>query len=155
MVRQLAGFSLIELMIVISVMMLLLLMGVPLTANWLNGSHVNQANNNLQQAFSMLKARALQNSAGASGLEVAATLVTTGNQLCIYKGKPSNLNCNSGFLWRATASALISLNGGSLQCIALDNSASAVATTIGTTNCGTALSYTISKGSENATGVLN
>lgn len=155
MVKRLQGFSLIELMITISIMMLLLMFGVPLTTGWVNGSYVNQSSNTLQQAFSMLKARALQNSAGASGTEVAATLVTTGSQICLYKGKASSLTCNSGYLWQATTSAPISLNGAMPQCIALDNSASAVSTSISSTNCGTGLTYSISKGSENATGVLN
>lgn len=149
------GFTLIELLVTISVMVILLTMGVPLTISWINQSYINQAQHTLQQAQTLLKAKALQNPVAATDSEVAATLVSTGTQLCIYKGQPAQLSCNAGYLWQATTVAAIKLNGATSQCITLSNTASAIGKSIDSTECGTALSYEITKGADSESGTLN
>lgn len=57
-----AGFSLIELMITLTILAILLFMGQALTRAWIDRAHVNETMNVLQTALSMTKSSALRNS---------------------------------------------------------------------------------------------
>mgnify|MGYP005830621547 CR=1 FL=1 len=56
-----SGFTLIELMITITVMTIVLFMGSSLTSAWIDQSQVNNATSSIQSAISQAKALALCN----------------------------------------------------------------------------------------------
>jgi prepilin-type N-terminal cleavage/methylation domain-containing protein len=153
MVKLQAGFSMIELMVTIAVMMLLAMAVAPFSVAWGNQASVRQTQSLLNQAMSQLKATALRNPTAASAT-AAAVLVSIPGKLCVRDGLPGGLDC-SAFNWTADPAASIRLNGATSQCIAMDSAGIALAASVGGVACGTALSFNISKGSESSDGTLN
>ncbi|MCV2348506.1 type II secretion system protein [Paucibacter sp. Y2R2-4] len=150
-----SGLSLIEMMVSIAIMMLLALAVAPFASSWGSQAAVRQTQHMLQQAMSQLKASALRNPSGVSA-SAAAVLVSVPGQLCVRDGLPAALDCGqagqSG--WTALPPASIKLNGAFSQCVALDSAGMPVAASIGGVNCGTSMSFSISKGTESSDGTL-
>lgn len=156
-----SGLSLIEMMVSIAIMMLLALAVAPFASSWGSQAAVRQTQHMLQQAMSQLKASALRNPSGVSA-SAAAVLVSVPGQLCVRNGLPATLACAQGAQinqgsqsnWSALPPASIKLNGALSQCVALDSAAMPVAVSIGGVVCGTAMSFSISKGTESSDGTL-
>ncbi|MEJ6004117.1 prepilin-type N-terminal cleavage/methylation domain-containing protein [Paucibacter sp. AS339] len=148
-----SGLSLIEMMVSITIMMLLALAVAPFASSWGSQAAVRQTQHMLQQAMSQLKANALRNPSGVSA-SAAAVLISVPGQLCVLSGLPAALNCNQGG-WVAQPPAGVTLNGALSQCIALDSTGMPVVATVGGVNCGTAMNFVISKGTESSNGTLN
>jgi type II secretory pathway pseudopilin PulG len=153
MVNSQAGISIIELMVTVAIMMLLAMAVVPFSVAWGNQAAVRQTQSLLTQAMSQLKATALRNPTAASAT-AAAVLVSIPGKLCVDGGQPAALDCAS-FNWIAQPPVAIKLNGAASQCIALDSGGMALAATVGGVVCGTATSFSISKGSETSDGTLH
>jgi len=155
------GFSLIELMVTIAVMLLLLLVGAPFAAGWGNSASVQQSKSQLMQGMAQLKATALRNTNAVLISDTAtpsAVLVSTGTQLCVYSGAPANPGCDpaaAGFSWGAAISAALTLNDATLQCIAMNNIGIPMPLAIGSITCGTSMNYQLTRGSEHDSGTLN
>jgi len=155
MVKKNNGVTLIELLVVIAIIAILLAVGAPLSVGWINSSKMQQTVSVIKQGMTMTKAKALQNPSSAKGNDISSILIGKGSDLCIYSTMPSSLSCDlSGVIWKATPPATFTLNGENPQCIALNNNGIAVSETIGSTTCGTALTYSATKGNENEQGNL-
>lgn len=148
-----SGFSMVEMMVTIAIMMLLAMAVAPFSVAWGNQAAVRQTQSLLNQAMGQMKATALRNPTAASAT-AAAVLVSIPGRLCVREGLPGSLDC-SAFNWSAQPAAAITLNGAGSQCIAMDSAGIALAATVGGVACGTALSFSISKGSESSDGTLN
>ncbi len=150
-----SGLSLIEMMVSIAIMMLLALAVAPFAASWGSQAAVRQSQHMLQQAMSQLKASALRNPNGVSA-SAAAVLVSVPGQLCVRHGVPNSLDCSQPAQnnWAAQPPASVKLNGALSQCVALDSAGMPVAASVGGVNCGTAMSFSISKGTESSDGTL-
>ena len=74
MAPALRGFTLIELMVVLSVMALLMLVAAPLGADWVHSAQTRQARSKLQSGYGLAKALAMRNPCQAQGTESAAVL---------------------------------------------------------------------------------
>jgi len=147
------GLGLIELMVTIALIGILAAVAAPFSINWGNQSAVQSSKALLLQGMAQAKAMALRNGAGASNDQPAAWLLSTGSQLCVYTQLPSSLACGSA-TWKASPSASLTLQGASSQCIALNSLGSPLSAVVGSTTCGTTLTYTLSKGNESSTGTL-
>jgi prepilin-type N-terminal cleavage/methylation domain-containing protein len=153
MVNTQAGFSIIELMVTIAIMMLLAMAVAPFSIAWGNQAAVRQTQSLLNQAMSQMKSTALRNPTAASAT-AAAVLVSIPGKLCVREGLPSALDCST-VNWSAVPPAAIQLNGAASQCIALDSAGMSLGATVGGVVCGTLMSFSITKGSESSSGTLN
>lgn len=81
-IRSQTGFTLIELMITITVLTILLFIGSSLTRAWIDQSQVNNAISSIQNAISQAKAKAIRNKNNTSFNEAAASV-------CIYPWQDS------------------------------------------------------------------
>lgn len=151
-----AGFTLIELVIVLAIIVLAMLVSVPFTASWVDSARVNETQGLFQQAFSRSKALALRNGSGATVDTAAATLCQNGTTLYLYSGLPAT--CGAGTIaWQGDipgGSTAIQLGGATFTCMVLNNLGMLVSSSIGGTNCATASNYTISKGGQSVSKTL-
>jgi prepilin-type N-terminal cleavage/methylation domain-containing protein len=155
MVKKNKGVTLIELMVGIAIIAILLAAGTPLAIGWINSSKMQQTVSVIKQGMTIAKSKSLQNPSAAKGNELSSVLIAKDAELCVYDKKPASMACNlTGVVWKATTPGTFLLNGANPQCIALNNAGMAVSDTIGTTVCGTALTYSASKGNENDQGDL-
>lgn len=111
-----AGFTLIEMMVVICILAIILVTGVPLTVDWVHSAQTREARNKLEQAYGIAKAIAARNpcaiegSAAAVALQLTATKVTV-----VLPGNSSScdfLRGNPNPQWSATLPAGITLTSG-------------------------------------------
>lgn len=158
--RHGAGFSLIELMVTITILVLLLLAALPLVNDWIYSAQTREARSKLVQSYNTAKALALRNPNKAATSAVAAGLrvVTNGNvsTLLVCKGDPANAACvvnGSNLQWQAelAASVVIAIAGVTATALAPQ--------TISINNHGlpsSATTYTVSRGGSqnNETGTL-
>ncbi|TBW55429.1 prepilin-type N-terminal cleavage/methylation domain-containing protein [Marinobacter halodurans] len=84
------GLSLIELMVVMTIIMILALLAAPLGAGWVKSTHLNHAHDVLKEAYATARALALRNTANVSGNAVAATLRVNGNKLSVDYPDPDD-----------------------------------------------------------------
>lgn len=70
------GLTLIELMVTLVVMAFLLLLGVSLGGDWVNGARTQQARSDLEQGWGVAKALALRNPCQSVGEKVPAATLT-------------------------------------------------------------------------------
>lgn len=70
------GLTLIELMVTLVVMTFLLLLGVSLGGDWVNGARTQQARSDLEQGWGVAKALALRNPCQSIGEDVPAATLT-------------------------------------------------------------------------------
>lgn len=152
MVRQTAGVTLIELMIVIAILAFLLLATLPFTSSWIYSARVTDGKNKLIQAYGLAKALALRNPNAALALNPAAGLRLDSLTLYVCSGDPTDATqCAEGksaVVWSTdlVKNTEVSIGGatGDVQTIAIDNTGSAL----------TSATYTITYGSENETDAL-
>lgn len=144
------GFTLIELMVAITILFVMMLVAAPLGGGWTDSANVRTANHRLLEGMARAKALALNNPDSKSGTTAAAVLLWDGASFCLYKPSilPATLACDSTALWQAAATATITLNSATKQCVALNDRALAVTATVGSTTCGTALTYSITQNTE-------
>ncbi|MDT8998157.1 type II secretion system protein [Paucibacter sp. APW11] len=152
--RSQRGFSVIEMMVVLTLMLLIAVAAAPFASSWGNQAAVRQTQSLLLQAMALAKATALRNPQASPADQPAATLLSSAAGLCVFAGTPSSLAC-SGALWRATPSASIQLQGATSQCIALASDGRPLNASVGSTDCLSTLSYTISRGNETSQAQLN
>lgn len=144
-----AGFTLVEVLVVVAVVAILALASVQFGAHWSNSSRVTQAQSTLQQAFTVAKASALQNHTGAFHGDVAATLCLAANEVSVRQGA----RCEGSTVWVRPLPERVSIAFGtpavSAACIALTNAAVPVAS-VGALSCATSLDYHITAGAAHA-----
>ncbi|MES2532155.1 MAG: prepilin-type N-terminal cleavage/methylation domain-containing protein [Pseudomonadota bacterium] len=145
------GFTLVELMVTLTIMALLLAAAVPLTTTWLNGTRVQDAQSRLLQGYSIGKAIALRNPTQAQVPDAAAGLkLTSDGTLLACAGDPAASSCAPGkaaVRWQTVLPAGITIvlgGNAATRTLAIDNTSLPLGTA----------SFLISKGNENASGTL-
>lgn len=146
------GFTLVELLVTLTITSLVLLASAPYLSDWTYSRQIKDANSKLLSAYGMAKALALRNPEAAPAAAPAAGIkVVTGastRALYVCKGDPASAACATGganMLWSADFPAAISMTlGGSSV-----TSGSAVTLAInnrGVPTSGTVYGYTLSRG---------
>ena len=146
------GFTLVELLVTLTITSLVLLASAPYLSDWTYSRQIKDANSKLLSAYGMAKALALRNPEAAPAAAPAAGIkVVTGastRALYVCKGDPASAACATGganMLWSADFPAAISMTlGGSSV-----TSGSAVILAInnrGVPTSGTVYGYTLSRG---------
>lgn len=138
-----AGFTLIEILVTLTLTTLLLLMAAPLTRAWIANAHIAKAESQLRQAYAKARVLALRNPAGVISTASAATLTASASSLTVQQGN------NGTTTWSDTldGDTSVALANGCANRLALDNNGLALNSTC--------LSYTISAlGGSSATGKL-
>lgn len=112
--RVAGGFTLIELMITISIMVLLFLAAAPLISDWVFSAQTRDARGKLVEAFGTAKAVALRNPDGIPlpGVAAGLRIVTDGSYTTVLacNGSTANAGCAIGganVQWSATYRASI------------------------------------------------
>jgi prepilin-type N-terminal cleavage/methylation domain-containing protein len=160
--RQQQAFTLVELMVTLSIMAFLLMACTPFLAGWTHSRQIKDAQSKLLSGYGLAKALALRNPDAMQSNQAAAGLkLETGTSLrtvYVCKGDPSSANCASSgstVLWSANfpSSVALTLGGASVT--------ASSATSVGLNNrglptTGAVLSYTLARGgsANDATGSL-
>lgn len=74
------GFTLVETMIIITIVGLLVMAAAPLTGSWIQDANISQTEGNLSQAVARAKSLALRNEGGAFGGEPVAAICISNTQ---------------------------------------------------------------------------
>ncbi|QXI27862.1 pilus assembly FimT family protein [Pseudomonas vanderleydeniana] len=125
------GFTLIELMITITLLGLILFVGVPLTQSWTNSSYQRDAAGLLKQGISRAKATALRNQGAVQDNAPAAVLCRSGQSLKLFSlntGQSIDCTATSQPLWSTPIPAVagIKVAGVDMACVAFSNRGLAV-----------------------------
>ncbi len=147
--RRLRGYSLIELMVTIVVLMLVLAAAVSLGQGWIQGNKVAKGQGLVQQAYSVAKAFALQNVEGQIGTSATAAVVCLNSGvLNVYLGA----DCDGTPVWSGTLPDNTSLTVGTPAvapaCFGFSNQGLRTSSA-GTATCSLATTYTVTSGSSN------
>ena len=128
MVRRAAGFTLVELMVTIAILVLLLLTSLPFTASWIHSARANEAKAKIIQGHGLAKALALRNPNKALVPGAAAGLKLDGLMLYVCSGNPAAETCGAGksaVTWQAVLldNTEVSIGGatGTSQTLSIDN----------------------------------
>ena len=160
--RRQQAFTLVELMVTLSIMAFLLMASTPFLAGWTHSRQIKDAQSKLLSGYGLAKALALRNPDAAQSNQVAAGLkLETGTSLrtvYVCKGDPSSADCASSgasVLWSADFSSSVALTLGGSSVTASSE------TTVGLNNrglptTGAVLTYTLARGASanDATGSL-
>lgn len=120
------GFTLIELMITITLFALLLVVGVPLTQSWTNSAYQRDAAGLLKQGLSRTKSIALRNQGKVQDTAPAAVLCLSGQSLkllSLTSGQSIDCTVTTPILWSTPlpAAAVIQVANVNLACVAFNN----------------------------------
>ena len=125
------GFTLIEMMITITLFALLLVVGVPLTQSWTNSAYQRDAAGLLRQGISRAKSIALRNQGKVQDTAPAAVLCVSGQSLKLLSLTPGQtIDCTvtTPILWSTPlpAAAALQVANVNLACVAFSNRGFAV-----------------------------
>jgi prepilin-type N-terminal cleavage/methylation domain-containing protein len=138
----LSGFTLVEMMVVVTITSVLALMAVQLGSNWTDNSKVSRQQASLQHAYSFAKAVALQNHLAVTGSEIASTLCLGSDELKVVLGH----DCTGSALWRGAREAAVQISLGETgvaTCVSLNSAGLPVPVS----GCTASLDYEITAGS--------
>lgn len=139
MVNTRAGFSLIELLVTISILAILLAIGVPLTTTWVQRARVSEATSKLSQAYGLALALAQRNPNGSAQGAAAAGLKLVDQGVLVCAGDPTSCAAGSTAVkWKATfpSNAAVAIGASGVKTLALDNTGIPLATSDFTVSCG-------------------
>lgn len=120
------AFSIIELLVVVTIVGILILVAVPFTRGWNDGAKVAEAESILKRAVGKAQAVALRNPTGSDVSSAAAGVKQAGTTLLVCEGSPASASCSaagSALIWREDLPAGVTLNveGAALATIAMNN----------------------------------
>lgn len=154
--HQHQGFTLVELMITITVLSLILFMGVSITRSWIDRSQVNNSINIIRNSLTQAKTAAIRNTDNQAMTQPAVSVCVQNDQLLIIRNKNNDAancsltNSNNTLLKKSDLAKDIRIKQGnsSFSCIAF-NSVGMVTQVTGTT-CSTNsnLSFVVEKNNE-------
>lgn len=143
------GFTLVELMITVTIFGILLAIGAPFTRSWSDSAYQREAAGVLKQGLSRAKATALRNPEGARDDVAAAALCRSGQTLKLYK-LATAVDCSSSAtpLWAGQLPGSVGVKAGGVDitCVAFNSRGLPVA---GGNACTTS-SIDVTAGSESA-----
>jgi len=142
-----AGFTLIELMVVVTLTAILLILSAAFGIHWTRNASVTRAQATLQQAYSVAKSLALANPGQQVSGAGAATVCFAPAGITVYSGS----KCSGNLVWAGTLPTGVSLSvgGATTGCLALSDAALPVA---GASGCTASRTYSISRGDVSVTG---
>lgn len=150
------GFTLVEILVVLTLTVVGFLVAAPFTAAWVDSSRVVEARAALQQAYTQARAVALRNGEGAIGDAPAAVMCMASGTLFVHQGVPAG--CGTAPLWRQAvpggAATAMTLGGQAVGCVAFANTGRMVAFSLSGANCATDPAFLVSRGGENVAGTL-
>ncbi|MDQ9092140.1 prepilin-type N-terminal cleavage/methylation domain-containing protein [Pseudoalteromonas haloplanktis] len=146
------GLSLIELMVVVSIIAVLALIAVPFTQAWVYDTQINDAKSQLNRAYTHTKALALRNPVDTRGDSNSAACVSLTNNTLEVR-QPNGSACSGAVIWQDSWPEGVQLtsNNAALTAIFINNRGQVL---INSTPINTNLDYALSKGSANDTGQL-
>ncbi|KAF1066899.1 MAG: hypothetical protein GAK45_01803 [Pseudomonas citronellolis] len=119
------GFTLIELMVTVSLLGMLIMLATPFTTAWTSNARLNVAEGTWREAYGRAKAAALRNRYGQRGEQAPSFLCLNGTTLSVRvaASADSPASCSSTTLWSTTLpSALSSQHDDAVvSCFAFDN----------------------------------
>jgi type IV pilus assembly protein PilA len=122
------GFTLVEVMVSLAVMLILFLAAVPMTISWSNSAKQRDAAGLLQQGLSRAKALALRNPGAVAAGQPSVALCLSGGTISLLRLQPdATFNCTpaaeADLQWSAAvpSAASIKIDGADFHCLALDN----------------------------------
>ena len=158
--RTSGGFTLIEVVISLAIMMVALLGAAPFAQGWMDQSRLNTNTGLVRQAIAKARGLAQRNPLAVTSSSASATLceVTTSatTTLYLHPGSPSACGVATGtnaFTWSATlsggaaASVYINSTTTAMTCITFSNYGSSISGTVGSTSCPSATTFSITTGS--------
>ena len=147
--QRLRGYSLIELMITVVVLLLVLAASVSLGQGWIRGNKVAKGQGLVQQGYSVAKAYALQNINSQTGTSTtAAVLCLSNGTLSVYLGS----GCTGTAVWSGTLpdSTSLTVDTPAVAPVCFGFSNQGLRTqAAGTLTCSLASTYTVTSGSSN------
>lgn len=126
---QIAGFSVIELMIVLVLFALIITKAIPFTMDWINSARVTETESILIEAMGLTKAKSLRNANGVIDGKAVAALCLSNNQVAVVEAtdnsSPANCADANTRVWRAELANNISVleSGNSFSCLCMDSKA--------------------------------
>jgi len=147
MVNQKNGFTLIELVVAMAVVVTLAVQTTQIGKNWIDDSLTKKANLSMQTGVKLARALSLRNKLGSS---IGSSFVVTPNAVCVVPGSVTAISCAGSYTWIDSLTATVNIGNSQYGCVAYDNTGIATQTT----TCSNAMSYTISRGNKNVQGSI-
>lgn len=134
--RHRAGFTLIELMVVLAIMAVLLAAGIPYTRAWVDSNRQMQARNVLWEAVTQARTLAMRNPDGVDAAATAASLKLDGAKVQVFVTDKATPAWSGSLPANATVKLLdtTGTTGAALTCVAFNNRGHRLS---GAAGCGT------------------
>lgn len=120
-----AGFTLIELMVVVALVGILAIMAGPLTSSWVDNAKLDHVVHLLSDGYGRAEAAALRNRQGIINGGAAAVLCLSSAGLALYEAVDENTSasCSGSAIWSASLPSDVQISAGStaLSCLAFNN----------------------------------
>tara|TARA_Y100001001_G_scaffold164725_1_gene198339 strand:+ start:4791 stop:5273 length:483 start_codon:yes stop_codon:yes gene_type:complete len=145
-----AGFTLVELMIILTIMAIVAVVSVPLTSGWVDSAERLEAQGALTEAFGHARGAAIRNAMGAAGQDAVARVCLANGALRVLRGtSTAAADCATGAgvtVWQKNidADVQITQDGTAYQCSCFDNRGLLTAAACG--SCGTSFTFTLATG---------
>jgi type IV pilus assembly protein PilA len=148
------GFTLIEVLIVISILALIMLVAAPFSGSWVRDARLLETEGQLTQAMGRAKAAALRNGMGAMDANPVVAICKTNTNLVTViegiSGTPPNCSPAAGTqIWQAqiNTDVTVNVNSALLSCLCLDNKGAVTTTGAACSACSTATEFSLTSGS--------
>jgi prepilin-type N-terminal cleavage/methylation domain-containing protein len=109
--RQEDGFTLVEMMLVVTITSILAMMAGPLTGSWVTQNTLDQSANVLQEAYGRAKAAGLRNRFGIYGDNIVSMLCVQANVISVREAtdKDTPASCSTTQVWKTTLQNNVSI----------------------------------------------
>jgi type IV pilus assembly protein PilA len=152
------GFTLIEILITISLLALIILVAAPFSGSWVGDARVLETEGQLTQAMGKAKAAALRNRMGAiNNNPVAIICKNNTNLVTVVEGISGTApNCSplaGSQIWETQihSTVTINVNNAAMSCLCLDNKGAVTTATAACSACSTATQFSLGSGSISST----
>lgn len=149
------GFSLVELMVTITISAIALAAAAPLGAAWVNGTRVVETRSVLIAGFGQTKSYAVRNRRAVNDDAVSAVLCIDQGVVKVFDDVPGD--CSGAAVWSlpipgADTGTQVEANAATFNCIALTRLGQPVAANIGGSACATVRDFTVTRHGEQVNG---